>query len=68
MCNNFVMHKITDPQVVQSLRHTVCGVDEALWARLPGLTPGQAVVSFGHMSRPVLASIDPPAAKLRMVD
>jgi DNA helicase HerA-like ATPase len=68
MCNNFVMHKITDPQVVQSLRHTVSGVDESLWARLPGLTPGQAVVSFGHMSRPVLASIDPPAAKLRMVD
>lgn len=68
MCNNFALHKITDPQVVQALRHTVSGVDDALWARLPGLTPGQAVVSFGHMSRPVLASIDPPAAKLRMVD
>jgi DNA helicase HerA-like ATPase len=68
MCNNYVLHKITDPQVVLALRHTVSGVDDSLWARLPGLTPGQAVVSFGHMARPVLASIDPPAAKLRMVD
>lgn len=68
MCNNFVLHKITDPQVIQALRHTVSGVDDALWARLPGLAAGQAVLSFGHLTRPVLAAIDPPAARLRLVD
>jgi DNA helicase HerA-like ATPase len=68
LCNNFVLHKLTDPQVVSALRHTVSGIDEALWSRLPGLAPGQAVVSFGHMTRPLLASIDPAPCKLRMVD
>jgi hypothetical protein len=39
-----------------------------LWERLPGLAPGQAIVSFPHMTRPLLASIDPAGAKLRLVD
>ena len=68
LINNYILHKITDPQVVNVLRHTVSGIDESLWARLPGLAPGQAVVSFGHMTRPLLVSIDPAPCKLRMVD
>ena len=68
LCNNFVLHKLTDPQVVNALRHTVSGIDDSLWARLPGLAPGQAVVSFGHMARPLLISVDPAPCKLRMVD
>ena len=68
LCNNFVLHKLTDPQVVSTLKHTVSGIDEGLWSRLPGLAPGQAIVSFGHMARPLLAAIDPAPCKLRMVD
>jgi DNA helicase HerA-like ATPase len=68
LVNNYILHKITDPQVVNALRHTVSGIDESLWARLPGLAPGQAVVSFGHMARPLLVSVDPASCKLRMVD
>jgi DNA helicase HerA-like ATPase len=59
---------LTDPAVIASLKHTVSGVEDSLWARLPGLAAGQAVVSFGHMTRPVLASIDPSACKLRMTE
>jgi DNA helicase HerA-like ATPase len=68
LVNNFVLHKITDPQVVSALRHTVSGIDESLWARLPGLAPGQAIVSFGHMTRPLLVAVDPAPCKLRMMD
>jgi hypothetical protein len=68
MCNNFILHKLTDPQVIASLKQTVSGVDDSLWARLPALAPGQAVVSFGHLARPVLTSIDPSASKLRLMD
>lgn len=68
LCNNFVLHKLTDPQVVTALRHTVSGVDAGLWARLAGLAPGQAVVALGHMARPVLAAIDPAPCRLRMVE
>jgi DNA helicase HerA-like ATPase len=68
LVNNYCLHKITDPQVVHLLRYTVSGIDESLWSRLPGLAPGQAVVSFGHMTRPLLASIDPAPCKLRMED
>jgi DNA helicase HerA-like ATPase len=68
LVNNFVLHKLTDPQVVNLLRQTVSGVDESLWSRLPGLAPGQAIVSLGHMARPLLVSIDPSPCKLRMID
>jgi hypothetical protein len=68
LVNSYILHKITDPQVVATLRKTVSGIDEGLWGRLPGLAPGQAIVSFPHMTRPLLASIDAAGAKLRLVD
>jgi DNA helicase HerA-like ATPase len=68
LCNNFVLHKLTDPQVVTTLRHTISGIDESLWSRIPGLAPGQAVVSFTHLARPLLVAVDPSPCKLRMVD
>jgi hypothetical protein len=68
LVNSYVLHKITDAQVVNTLRHTVSGIDDGLWSRLPGLAPGQALVSFPHMARPLLVSIDPTPAHLRLVD
>jgi len=68
LCNNFILHKLTDPKVAESLKQTVSGIEEGLWNRLSGLAPGQAIVSFGHMARPVLASIDPAPSKLRLTD
>ena len=59
LVNSYILHKITDPQVVATLRKTVSGIDEGLWDRLPGLAPGQAIVSFPHMTRPLLV-IDRP--------
>jgi DNA helicase HerA-like ATPase len=68
LINNYVLHKITDPQVVSTLQRTVSGIDTGLWGRLPGLAPGQAIVSFPHLARPLLVSIDPTPCKLRLVD
>jgi DNA helicase HerA-like ATPase len=68
LCNNFVLHKVNDPGVVGRLRRTIGGIDESLWQRLPGLAPGQAIVSFAHMARPLLAAIDPAPCRLRMTD
>ena len=68
LCNSFILHKLTDPGVVATLKRTVSGVDDGLWDRLPGLAPGQAIVSFPHLTRPLLVSIDPAPGKLRLVD
>jgi len=68
LVNSYVLHKITDAQVISTLRHTVSGIDDGLWGRLPGLTPGQAIVSFPHMTRPLLVSVDPTPAELRLID
>jgi hypothetical protein len=46
----------------------VPGIDQALWRRLPGLAPGQAIVAFPHLARPLLVAVDPTPAKLRLVD
>lgn len=68
LVNSYILHKITDPSVVRSLERTVTGIDEGLWRRLPGLAPGQAIVSFPHMTMPLLVSMDPTPAKLRLID
>jgi hypothetical protein len=68
LVNSYVLHKLTDPQVVSTLQRTVSGIDDGLWKRLPGLAPGQAIVSFPHMTRPLLVSVDPTPAKLRLVE
>jgi DNA helicase HerA-like ATPase len=68
LVNSYVLHKITDAQVVRDLQRTVSGIDESLWHRLTGLAPGQAIVSFPHLARPLLVAVDPSPCKLRMVD
>jgi DNA helicase HerA-like ATPase len=68
LVNSFIIHKITDPQVVSSLQRTTSGVDEGLWRRLPGLAPGQAIVAFPHLAQPLLVAVDPTPAKLRLID
>lgn len=68
LCNSFVIHKLKDPQVVTMLKRMVGDVDEGLWDRVPNLAAGQAVVSFPHFARPLLVSVDPSAAKLKMSD
>lgn len=68
LVNNFVLHKITDHNVIQRLQRTIPGIDDSLWKRLPGLAPGQAIVSLASMTRPLLVSMDPAPCALRMVD
>ncbi|MFN8556733.1 MAG: ATP-binding protein [Dehalococcoidia bacterium] len=68
LVNNYILHKISDVGVIGRLKRSVPGVDESLWARLPGLAPGQAIVSFTSLSRPLLVAIDPAQARLRMVE
>jgi uncharacterized protein len=68
LVNSFVLHRLSDSGVISGLKKTIAGIDESLWSRLPGLAPGQAVVSFPHLTKPLLTAIDPSPAKLRMVD
>ncbi|HVS40184.1 MAG TPA: ATP-binding protein [Gemmataceae bacterium] len=68
LVNSYILHKITDAQVVRELQRTVSGIDESLWKKLPGLAPGQAIVSFPHLARPLLVAVDPSPCKLGMVD
>ena len=68
LINNWVLHKISDATVVNRLRRSIGGIDEGLWARLPSLAPGQAVVSFTSLARPLLVTIDPTPSKLEMVE
>lgn len=68
LVNNFIMHKVSDVNVVGRLRKSIGGVDEALWKQLPSLAPGQAIVAAASMTRPMLVTINPTPAKLRMVD
>lgn len=68
LVNNSIIHKITDATVANRLKRMIGGVDDSLWARLPNLAPGQAVVSFTSMARPLLVTIHPTPCKLRMVE
>lgn len=68
LVNSYILHKIADPRVVSELEQRIPGIDNALWRRLPGLAPGQAIVAFPHLARPLLVAIDPAPARLRLVE
>jgi uncharacterized protein len=68
LINNFILHKISDSNVIARLRRSIGGIDESLWNRLTSLAPGQAIVSMTSMARPILVAIDPTPCKLRMID
>ncbi len=68
LINNYILHKISDANVVGRLKRSLGVVDESLWRRLPNLAPGQALVSMTRFARPLLINIDPTPCKLRMVE
>jgi uncharacterized protein len=68
LINNYILHKITDANVIARLKRSIGGIDDGLWDRLPNLAPGQAIVSMTSMSRPLLVAIHPTPCRLRMVD
>jgi hypothetical protein len=68
LINNWVLHKISDANVIQRLRKIIPAVDDGTWNMLPNLAPGHALASFTHMARPVLVSVDPTPCKLLMVE
>jgi DNA helicase HerA-like ATPase len=68
LINGWILHKISDANVVGRLRRSIGGISESLWRQLPSLASGQAVVSFTTLSRPLLVGIDPTPCKLLMVE
>ena len=68
LINNYILHKITDANVITRLKRSIGGIDDGLWDRLPNLAPGQAIISMTSMSRPLLVAINPTPCRLRMVD
>lgn len=68
LLNNFVLHKINDAGVIDRLRKSISGLDRGQWGMVPGLAPGQAVVSLTSMTRPLLVSVDAAPCKLRLVE
>jgi len=68
LINNWVLHKISDANVVNRLRRSIGGIDQALWELLPRLSPGQAVVSFTSLAKPLHVAVDPTPCRLLMVE
>lgn len=67
LVNNWIVYKIDDP-IARRLRSFVPNADDSLWHMVRGLGQGQALTSFTHMRRPVIAAMDPSPGMLRMTD
>jgi DNA helicase HerA-like ATPase len=68
LINNYILHKISDANVISRLKRSLGVIDNSLWQRLPNLAPGQALVVMSSFARPLLVNIDPTPCKLRMVE
>ncbi len=68
LINNYILHKISDANVISRLKRSLGVVDDSLWMRLPNLAPGQAIAAMSSFARPLLINIDPTPCKLRMVE
>jgi len=68
LINNWILHKISDSNVIARLKKSVGGIDDSLWSRLVSLASGQAVVSFTSFTRPLQVNVDPTPCKLLMIE
>ncbi|MFQ5741808.1 MAG: ATP-binding protein, partial [Acidobacteriota bacterium] len=68
LINNWILHKISDSNVISRLKRSIGGINDTLWRHLPSLAPGQAIVSLTSLARPLEVSIDPTPCKLLMVE
>ncbi len=68
LINSYILHKISDANVIGRLKKSIGGIDEGLWQRLPNLAPGQAIAITPSLARPLLVAIDPTPCRLRMVE
>lgn len=68
LLNNWVIHKITDANVLSRLKRSIAGLDPAQWSSVSGLAQGQAIVSFTSMTRPLLVAVDPSPSHVRMTE
>ena len=68
LINSYILHKISDANVISRLKRSIGGIDKGLWRRLPNLAAGQAIVSTPSLARPLLVAIDPTPCKLLMID
>ena len=68
LINNWVLHKISDAGTLSRLKRAIGGIDDSLWGIMPALAPGQAVVSFTSLGRPLLVSMDPAPCRLLLID
>lgn len=67
LINNWVLHKISDANVISRLQRSIGGIDASMWRHLPSLAAGQAICSFTSHARPVQLAIDPTPCRLLMV-
>ena len=68
LLNNYVLHRMNDVNTINRLRRSIGGIDVGLWERVTSLAPGQAVVSFTHLARAMLVTVDPTQCRLRMAE
>ena len=68
LLNNYVLHRMNDANTIGRLRRSIGGIDAGLWDRVTSLAPGQAVVSFTHLARAMLVTVDPTQCRLRMAE
>lgn len=68
LVNNWVLHKISDATILNHLRRSIGGINDAQWRNILSLAPGQAICSFVSLTRPLQVSIDPTPCKLLMID
>ena len=68
LMNNYVLHRMNDATTISRLRRSIGGIDAGLWERVTSLAPGQAVVSFTHLARAMLVTVDPTQCRLRMAE
>lgn len=68
LLNNWILHKVADATVVDRLRKSISGLDKGQWGMVPGLAPGQALVSVSSMTRPLVVAIDPAPCRLRLIE
>jgi DNA helicase HerA-like ATPase len=68
LCNTRIIHSVKSDYNLRPLKQTSGDVLSELWDMLPGLGPGEALITCPQFTHTVLVDMRPSATKRRMID
>ena len=63
LANTRFIHQVKSPNNLDPIKRTTVGIDEALWANVPAMGPGQSLLTGAVFKKPLFVKVRPARSR-----